>query len=264
MLFLLDEDEKSGSKQTQIHDVALEVGLELGLIEDEGAPILGIPFTLDVDGNGWRIMDMTDVTVHDITPLCLDVFVKRFELDDGLSMLIQTLSSFAKLSRVLFVVARPLRLQPINRPGVDLGAVPVFTDEDLDLVETSLESTESVDSHVLARCTGPLELVHFLSLLAENMVATNTENLGAGHAVLVATFVEEEADATLGIIHLPLRGSNRHSKNSSEMTTDMDCGVLPADNGQKGWTYRLPRDCLVPLYFNALDSILLEKFKYIL
>jgi hypothetical protein len=52
--------------------------------------------------------------------------------------------------------------------------------------------------------------------------------------VLVATFVEEEADATLGIIHLPLRGSNGYSKSSSEMTTEMDGGVFLADNGQKG------------------------------
>ena len=51
---------------------------------------------------------------------------------------------------------------------------------------------------------------------------------------LVATFVKEEADATLGITHLPLRGSNGYSKSSSEMTTEMDGGVFLADNGQKG------------------------------
>ena len=48
------------------------------------------------------------------------------------------------------------------------------------------------------------------------------------------------------------------------MTTDMDGGVVVADNAQKGWTCRLPRDRLVPLYFNVLDSILLEKFKDVL
>ena len=72
------------------------------------------------------------------------------------------------------------------------------------------------------------------------MTVTNTENLGAGVAAHVATFVEEEPDTTLGIIHLTLRGSNGHSESSSEMTTDMDGGVVVADDAQKGWTYRLP------------------------
>jgi len=44
----------------------------------------------------------------------------------------------------------------------------------------------------------------------------------------------------------------------------MDGGVCFADNGQKGWTCRFPRDRLVPLYFNALDSIRLKKLKDIL
>ena len=96
------------------------------------------------------------------------------------------------------------------------------------------------------------------------MAVTNTENLGAGVAALVANFVEEEPDATLDIIDLTLRSSNRHSESSSEMTTDMDGGIVVADNTQKSWTYRLPRDCLVPLYFNVLDSALLEKFKNVL
>ena len=56
-------------------------------------------------------------------------------------------------------------------------------------------------------------------------------------SVLVVTFVEEEPDATLGIItHLPPRSSNRHSESSSEMTTHMNVGVVVSDNAQKGWT----------------------------
>jgi len=153
-------------------------------------------------------VDVTDVAELDITPLRLDVVVELLELGDGLFLLIQILSSFVKLSRVLlrllFVLARPLRLQLNNLPGVEVGEHPVVTDADLDLVEAPLEATESVNSNVLARCAGPLELVRPLNLLAENMAVTNTENLRAGLAVLVATFVEEEADATLGIIHLSL------------------------------------------------------------
>ena len=110
----------------------------------------------------------------------------------------------------------------------------MVTDADLDLIEAPLEATESVKSNVLARCAGPLELVRPLNLLTENMAVTNTENLRAGLAALVATFMEE-ADATLGIIHLPLRGSNVHSESSSEMTTDMDGGIIVADNAQKGY-----------------------------
>ena len=181
-------------------------------------------------------------------------------------LLIQFLSSFARLSRVLLrVLARSLHLQLNNLPGVEVGEHPVVTDGDLDLVEAPLKATKSVNSNVLARCASALELVRPLNLLAENMAVTNTENLGACVAALVATFVEEEPDATLGIIiHLPPRGSNGHSESSSEMTTNMDVGVVVAVNAQKGWTCRLPRDRLVPLYFNVLDSILLAKFKDVL
>jgi hypothetical protein len=181
---------------------------------------------------------MTDVAELDITPLHLDVVVELLKLGDGLFLLIQILSSFVKLSRVLlpllFVLARPLHLQLNNLPGVEVGEHPVVTDADLDLIEAPQEATESINSNVLAKCTGPLELIHPLNLLAENVAVTNTENLRAGLAMLVATFMEEEADATLGIIHLPLRGSDVHSESSSEMTTDMDGGVIVADNTQKG------------------------------
>ena len=140
----------------------------------------------------------------------------------------------------------------------------MLADADLDLVEVPLEAKECVNSNVLARRAGLLELVRPLTLLAENMVVTDAETLGAGHAILVATFVEEEPDATLGNIHFPLFGRNGHSEGGSKVTTDMDGGVVVADNPQKGWIGRLPQDRPAPLYFNALDSILLEKFKDIL
>jgi hypothetical protein len=44
-----------------------ELILELRLVESERAPILGIPFTLDVDGDGWRITEVADVAQRDIT-----------------------------------------------------------------------------------------------------------------------------------------------------------------------------------------------------
>jgi hypothetical protein len=203
---------------------------------------------------------MANVAELDITPLRLDVIVELLEISDGLLLLIQTLSSSAKLSRVL---ACPRCLQPNNLPGVDFGINPVASDRALDLIEAPLEATVSVNSNVLVRMMLTPELVRPLSLLEKDMAATDTENLGAGVAALVAPFVEEEPDATL--IHLPLCpcGSNGQSESSSEMTTDMG-GVVEGGDVQKGWTCRLPRDRLVPLYFNILDSILLEKFKDVL
>jgi hypothetical protein len=96
---------------------------------------------------------MSDVAELGITSLRLDVVVELLELGDGLCLLIQILSSFMKLSRVLrvlFVVARPLRLQLKNLPGVEVGEHPVVTDAGLDLGETPLEATESVNSNMLA------------------------------------------------------------------------------------------------------------------
>lgn len=59
--FFRNKYDKGVSKRTQIHYVALELGLELRLIEVERTLIFGIPFTLDIDGDGWRVMD-SDVT----------------------------------------------------------------------------------------------------------------------------------------------------------------------------------------------------------
>ena len=118
----------------------------------------------------------------------------------------------------------------------------MVTDADLGLVGVPLEVTESVNSNILVRCAGPLELVCPLDLLSENMAANNTENLGTELAVLIVTSVEEEPDTTLGIIHLPLHGSNEHSESSSEMMTDTNSGVVVANNMQKDWTCHLPLD----------------------
>lgn len=179
-------------------------------------------------------MDVADVALRDITPLRLVVLVKRLEISDGLFLLVQVLSSFAKLFRVilslLVVPTRLLRLQLDNFPGVEVGEHAAFTDGDLDIVEAYLEAAESVKSNELARRAGALKLVRPLNLLAEDMPVAHTENLGAEGAVLVAIFVEEEPDATLGIFRLHLRSSNGHSESSSEMPTDVDGGVLVTDN----------------------------------
>ncbi len=82
------------------------------------------------------------------SPICLDVLVKRLEVSDGLFLLVQALSSFAKLFhiplRILLVLTRSLRLQLDNLPGVEVGEHATFTNGDLDFVEAPLEATGSV------------------------------------------------------------------------------------------------------------------------
>ena len=131
-------------------------------------------------------MEVADVAEVGIDPL-QHVVVELLEISDGLFLLIQPLSSFAKL----------FGLQFNYLPGIEDGEHNVVTDGSLDLVEALLEATESVNSNVQAICAGALELVHPLSLLVEDMAVRNTKNLGAGVAVLVATLVEEEPDALL-------------------------------------------------------------------
>jgi len=73
------------------------------------------------------------------------------------------------------------------------------TDSELDIVEEPTEPTEAVQSDVLRRCTGSLELlldVVGLGCLEKNVVASDNQNPVADVALLVAAFVEE-ADAAL-------------------------------------------------------------------
>jgi len=123
---------------------------------------------------------------------------------------------------------------------------------------------QSVNSNVLLRCAGPLEFVVDVGVLAENVAVADTQNLIAGVAVLVFSFVEVESEATLSIILLPLLGGKGHVESTSENTTDMGSRIVVAHNTHKGWTCQLRRDGLAPFYYGTLDPILHEKRKDIL
>jgi hypothetical protein len=139
------------------------------------------------------------------------------------------------------------------------------TDSELDIIEESLEPMEAVQSDVLGRRTGSPELVlHVVGLrrLEKNVVASDSHNPVADVALLVVAFVEEEADAALGI--RPFGGGNGDSEGSSEGTTNVHGSVVVEDGTQKWWTDRVPKDRLPPLDLDALDSIALEKAKDVL
>lgn len=199
---------KASQRRTEIHDVAFELGPELCLLELERAPLLGIPLTFDVIvGDGWRVRDVADVAKLDATPPRLEKSWTRRNRPLLISRRSTTTSSLAKLSHTLLwlqilrvFLARPpgVLFQLDDLPSVEVGEHPVVTDGDLDLVEGPLEAPESVHSNVLVGCARALELVCPLHLLAEkNMGAADTENLGTGVVIPVATFVDKETDGSV-------------------------------------------------------------------
>ena len=177
---------------------------------------------------------MANVAQPDVPPLRLDALIEGLETSDGLFLLVQVLSSFAKLFRVLLrvflVLIRPLRLQRYNLPGVEVSEHATFTNCDLDVVDAPLEATESIQPNELARCASALELICPLTLLAEDVPVADTQNPGAGDAVLVTVFVEEEPDAALSILLLPLLRSDWHTEDGSEVATHVDGWVIGSDN----------------------------------
>ena len=146
---------------------------------------------------------MANVAEPNVTPLVLDFIVEGLELGDRLLLLKQLLASFAKVSFVLPVQVL-LRLQIDDFSSEEVGKYPVVTNQGLDVVEALLETTQSVNSNVLLRCAGLLEFVVDVGVLPENVAVADTRDLIAGVAALVFTFVEEESEATLSILGLPL------------------------------------------------------------
>ena len=98
-----------------------------------------------------------------------------------------------------------------------------------------------------------------LGRLEKNVVARDSQNPVADVAFLVLAFVEEEAEAGLGI--RPFGGSNGDTKSSSKGTANVHGSVVVANGAQKWWTDRTPKDRLAPLDLDALNSIALEKAK---
>ena len=122
-------------------------------------------------------MDVSDIPLRDITPLPHEGLVKLLESNDGTFLLVQLLSSFAKMLRV--VLTRPL-LQLDNFSGVEVGLRKAATDDELGVVQIPLEGTESADSNVLGTCASAFEIVHLINRLAEDMMVTDTEDSCTG------------------------------------------------------------------------------------
>ena len=172
-----------------------------------------------------------DIPLRDITPLPREGLVKLLESNDGPFLLVQLLSSFAKLFRVLrlfLVLTRPLLLRLDNLSGVEVGLRKVAADDDLDVVQIPPEGTESTDSNVLGTCASTFELVHLINHLAEDMMVTDTENPRAGVVILVTILVETEAEGALGV-HPHLSGSKGNPESSSQMPADVDGRVIGAE-----------------------------------
>ena len=75
------------------------------------------------------------------------------------------------------------------------------------LIGGALESTESADSNVLARCTTPHELVVHGRILVGDVLVANGEDPGTRLAILGPVLMEEEGDSTLSVCLLPLHRS---------------------------------------------------------
>ena len=167
-----------------------------------------------------------------------------------------------KLSRVLIVQVH-LLLQLNDLSGGKVGEHPVVTNQSLDVVETLLEATPSVNSNVLLSSArrGPLELVVDVDGLSENVAAGDTQNLIASVAALVFTFMEVKSEAALSVFGLPLLSSEGNVESRSENAADMGGRMEAAHNMHKGWTRQLRRNGLAPFYRGILDSVLDEKCK---
>lgn len=126
----------------------------------------------------------------------------------------------------------------------------------LDLIEATLEATGTSQSDMLGRCAGVLKLIRDGGVFAEDMAVTNSENPGAGVAVLVLVLTEEEGDATLSILVLPLRGSN--AKPCCQKPTNIVGGVSVLGDTQKGWTGQLLHNALEPLYHSTVHFVSFE------
>ena len=136
---------------------------------------------------------------------------------------------------------------------------PMSLDADSDLVERMLESTDSGNVHELGRRTGTLELVVCASGLAEHVVVADTQDPGARVATLVSIFVEEECDASLGTVVLPLPRRDGHAERRRQEVSCVVGGVCVGGDTQKGRTSQLLHGSLVPLRYDALDSAGLEE-----
>ena len=133
------------------------------------------------------------------------------------------------------------------------------TDEGLDLVDTALETTASVDTNELRSCASALELVVIGGRPAEHMSVAHGQNPGARLVALGLVFMKEERDTPLSIIVLPLLGGDGHAERSGQEASNVVGGVGVEGDTQKGWTCESLHRALVPLYHGSLDSKLLEK-----
>src|ERR1700761_8045112 len=212
------------TKRTEVDEVTLEVILKPLRIKFDRADVPSVMAIVDVDGDARRPVNEADGSARNIGPLSIDLLEERLELAVVLVHLLQliflNLQGILVLLRLLPVLALRLRLQSRNFFSQAHGLSDVLGDQSSDLVKGALESTESADSNVLARCTSAHELVVH-GILVEDVLVADGEDPGTRLAILVLVLVEEEGDGTLGICFLPLLRSDRHSQRSCERATDV-------------------------------------------
>lgn len=92
--------ERDKSKRTEIHDISLELFLNLRPSSYERCPVRSISGAAFVDLNGFGILDMPNVAVElDVRPFPHDLIMEGLEIGDSFVLVVQFASSPPNLSR---------------------------------------------------------------------------------------------------------------------------------------------------------------------
>ena len=93
------------------------------------------------------------------------------------------------------------------------------------------------------------------------MLVANGEDPGTWLAVLGLVLMEEEGDATLSVLILPLLRSDRHSQHGCEGATDIVRRVGFVGNAHKGRTRQPLHGALIPFNNGTLNLMLLQNME---
>ena len=253
------------TKRTEVDDVTLEVILELLRIKLDRANVPSVMVIVDVNGDAGCPVNEADGSARNIIPLSTDLLEERLELAVVLVHLLQliflNLQGILVLLPLLLVLALRLRLQSHNFFSQADGLSDVLGDQGSGLVKEALESMESADLNVLARCASTLEPVVHGRIRAEDVLVADGEDPDARLAILALVLVEEEGDGTLGIRFLPAVRSDRHSQRGCERATDEVGWVGFVGDAHKGWTRQLLHGALVSFDNSTIDFMVLENME---
>ena len=255
--------ERDKPKRTEIHDVALELVLDLCLSSQERSPVRGISGAAFIDRDGFSILNVPDVAMEpDVRPIFYDLLVECLEIGDSFVLVVQFSSSLPHLSHVLRVLPL-LRLQLDDLADPKVGENAVISNGLHDLVDAALESTHPANPNVVLGCAAAV-LVIDGGVLAQDVAITDAVNLAAGIAVLVFVLVKPERKTALGILLLHVFGRKRNAEKSSEEATDMVSGVSGTDMAHKGGACQPLRNRLAPFHNSTLDSVVQQEGKDLL